>query len=113
MRCIDLSIGMLLPRRSFMFSLAAAATVSAQEKETTFSTDVKVISVFATVRDKQGRIVCTLTKGDFTLTEDGRDQNIRYFSRESDLPLTLGLLVDTSMSQRRVLPQEKAASFRF
>src|SRR5947209_7650399 len=104
---------MPLPRRSFMFSLAAAAGVAAQEKEPTFSTDVKVISVFATVRDKQGKIVSTLTKDDFTLTEDGRAETIRYFSRESDLPLTLGLLVDTSMSQRRVLPQEKAASFRF
>jgi Mg-chelatase subunit ChlD len=96
-----------------MFSLAAATRLAAQEKETTFSTDVKVISVFATVRDKQGKIVSTLTKDDFTLTEDGRTQTIRYFSRESDLPLILGLLIDTSMSQRRVLPQEKAASFRF
>jgi VWFA-related protein len=104
---------MPLPRRSFIFSLAAAGRLAAQEKDTTFSTDVKVISVFATVRDKQGKIIPTLTKGDFTLTEDGRDQIIRYFSRESDLPLTLGLLVDTSMSQRRVLAQEKAASFRF
>lgn len=85
----------------------------AGEKETTFSTDVKVINVFATVRDKQGKIVSTLQKDDFTLTEDGRNQAIRYFSRESDLPLTLGLLVDTSLSQRRVLAQEKAASFRF
>jgi VWFA-related protein len=74
---------------------------------------VKVVSVFATVRDKQGKFVSTLTKDDFTLTEDGRSQTVRYFSRESDLPLTLGLLVDTSLSQRRVLGQEKTASYRF
>jgi len=115
-------------RRGFLYSLAGARllapkSLAAQEKssidkisvekETTFSTDVKVINVFASVRDKQGHIVSNLSKDDFTLTEDGRNQAIRYFSRESDLPLTLGLLVDTSLSQRRVLGQEKAASFRF
>jgi VWFA-related protein len=114
----------LSDRRSFLFSvglfslgsataLPGRLAAQAVEKETTFSTDVKVINVFATVRDKQGKIVSTLAKDDFTLTEDGRNQQIRYFSRESDLPLTLGLLVDTSLSQRRVLAQEKAASFRF
>lgn len=121
---------MLSPsRRAFLAGLALAvpafrlAAAGEQEKpeqgkplqpqDTTFSTDVKVISVFATVRDKQGKIVSTLGKDDFTLTEDGRAQTIRYFSRESDLPLSLGLLVDTSLSQRRVLAQEKSASFRF
>ena len=49
----------------------------------------------------------------FTLSENGRPQVIRYFSRESELPLTLGLMVDTSMSQRRVLDAERGASFRF
>lgn len=82
-------------------------------KDTTFSADVNVVSVFATVRDQQGKIVRDLTKDDFTLDEDGRAQVIRYFSQESNLPLTLGLLVDTSMSQRRVLGEERAASYRF
>jgi VWFA-related protein len=58
-------------------------------------------------------MVQNLTKDDFTLEEDGRPQAIRYFSRETDLPLTLGLLIDTSMSQRRVLGQERTASYRF
>jgi VWFA-related protein len=102
-----------IPRRSFLLSLAGASLAAAQQKEATFSADVKVINVFATVRDKQGRIVPDLSKDDFSLTEDGRNQTIRYFSRESDLPLTLGLLVDTSLSQRRVLGQEKTASYRF
>ena len=81
-------------------------------QDTTFSTDVKVVNVLATVRNKQGQIVQNLTKDDFTLEEDGRPQTIRYFSRETDLPLTLGLLIDTSMSQRRVLGQERTASYR-
>ena len=79
----------------------------------TFSSDVKVVSVLTTVRSKKGDIVTNLTKDDFELTEDGRAQTIRYFSRETDLPLVLGLLVDTSGSQRRVLGDEKSASYQF
>jgi len=79
----------------------------------TFKKDVKVVNVFATVRDKHGQIVPTLSKDDFLLQVDGRPQNIRYFARESDLPLTLGLLVDTSLSQRRVLEEERTASYDF
>jgi VWFA-related protein len=83
------------------------------QQDSTFSTDVNVVNVFATVRDKKSQIVRNLTKDDFSLAEDGRPQTIRYFSQESGLPLTLGLLVDTSMSQRRVLGKEKDASYRF
>lgn len=80
---------------------------------TKISVKVDVVNVLATVRDKQGKIVNNLTKDDFTLTEDGRAQSIHYFSRETDLPLTLGLLVDTSRSQSRVLDQERSASHSF
>src|ERR1700722_866050 len=83
------------------------------QQDKTFSTDVKVVNILATVRNKQGQIVRDLTQGDFTLDEDGRPQTIRYFSKESDLPLTLGLVVDTSGSQRRVLDQERTASSKF
>lgn len=78
-----------------------------------FSTDVKVVSVLANVLGKHGEIVRDLGKEDFTLTENGRFQAIRYFSRETDLPLTIGLMVDTSMSQARVLNTERGASLRF
>src|SRR5438874_7933387 len=79
----------------------------------TFSTGVKVVNVFANVRNKKGEIVRDLTKDDFLLDEDGQPQTIRYFSQESGLPLTLGLLVDTSGSQRNVLGEERRASYRF
>jgi hypothetical protein len=79
----------------------------------TVSVEVKVVNVYATVRRKKGEIVSDLTKADFALEEDGRPQTIQYFSRESDLPLDLGLLVDTSESQRRLLDQERAASSSF
>ena len=75
--------------------------------------NVKVVNVLATVRDKHGKILPNLTQNDFTLEEDGKPVTIRYFANETNLPLTLGLLVDTSMSQRRVLDQERAASKTF
>jgi VWFA-related protein len=83
------------------------------EKEATFSTEVKVVNILATVRTKSGQLINDLTKDDFSLTENKRPEEIRYFSRESDLPLTIGLLVDTSLSQTRVLESERAASFQF
>src|SRR5215472_8722214 len=78
-----------------------------------FSSDVKVVSLLATVRDKDGAVVKNLTRDDFRLEEDGRRQTIRYFSRESDLPLILGLLVDTSRSMQTVFQPEREASNRF
>src|SRR5262249_1107847 len=72
-----------------------------------------VVNVFATVRDKKGVIVRDLGKDDFAIEEDGRVQTIRYFAKESDLPLTLGLLVDTSGSMRRGIDQERSASYKF
>jgi VWFA-related protein len=108
--------------RPFVFAFGLLLTVSAQtpssdqttsRDEPTFSTDVKVVNILATVRTKSGGIVTDLTKDDFALAENKRPQEIRYFSRESDLPLTIGLMVDTSMSQARVLESERSASFQF
>jgi VWFA-related protein len=82
-------------------------------QEPTFSTEVKVVNILATVRNKNGQIVRGLDKDDFVATEDGRPQSIKYFSRESDLPLTIGLMVDTSFSQGAVLDSEIGASYRF
>src|SRR5437868_7040265 len=105
---------MILSRRALISSLCAyPSIVLLRGQEPTYSADVKVVNVFATVRDKKGQIVRGLTRGDFILDEEGQPQTIRYFSAESDLPLTLGLLVDTSGSQVNVLPDERLASRRF
>ena len=77
------------------------------------SVDVKVVTLPVTVRDKHGQIVKSLTKDDFTLEEDGHPETIKYFNVDTNLPLTLGLLVDTSRSVSNVLPQEKTASKSF
>ncbi len=79
----------------------------------TFSSNVKVVNVPATVRTKKGEIVRDLSKDDFTLAEDGRPQSIKYFAKVNDLPLSIGLLVDTSGSQRRLIEQERSASYAF
>jgi VWFA-related protein len=79
----------------------------------TISTDVNLVTLLATVHDRDGRLVSDLNRDDFVLKEDGVPQKIRYFSRESDLPLTIGILVDTSRSQTGVLEQESTASKTF
>jgi len=98
-----------ISRRNLLFGAAFPAWA----QQATFSTDVKVVSLFATVHDRDGRVVKDLNKEDFILQEDGKTQTIRYFSRESNLPLTLGLLVDTSRSQTDVLERERSASYTF
>ncbi len=80
---------------------------------TTLSVDARLVNLPVIVRDKKGALVQTLTKDDFVLSVDGKQQTIRYFDRDNDLPLTLGLLVDTSMSQRNVLDEERTASAAF
>jgi VWFA-related protein len=94
-------------------ALRSQQAPGAQAQGPPISVHVKVVNVLATVRDKKGAIVRNLSQDDFELKEDDRPQNIRYFTHETDLPLTLGLLVDTGMSQRRVLGQEKDASATF
>jgi len=98
-------------------SPAPAATPPAEQgpatPTTTLSVDVKVVTLPVTVRDKHGKIVLNLSKDDFALEEDGKPQTIRYFNQETNLPLTVGLLVDTSMSERDNLDKERAASRTF
>lgn len=78
-----------------------------------FTTEIKVVNVLATVHNKTGQLIGGLNRVDFSIAEDGRPQEIRYFARETDLPLTLGLMIDTSGSQGKVLDAERGASLRF
>ena len=75
--------------------------------------DVDVVSILASVRDKRGGLVANLEKNDFTVLEDGKPQEIKYFTRETDLPLTIGLLVDVSGSQRNLIDIEHQAATQF
>ena len=75
----------------------------------TISVDARLVNIPVVVRDKKGALVQNLTKDNFILQVDAHPQVIRYFNVDKDLPLTLGLLVDTSQSQREVLDDEARA----
>ena len=83
------------------------------EPTTTLSLDARLVNLPVIVRDKKGAIIQSLTKDEFMLTVDGHPANIRYFDKDNDLPLTLGLLVDVSGSVRNLLDEERTASSAF
>jgi VWFA-related protein len=95
-----------------LFVLILALPLLSQQSPP-ITVNVAAVNLLATVRDKHGSLIRNLSKDDFTAEQDGKPQTITYFAKESDLPLTLGLLVDTSLSQRRVLDQERTASRSF
>ncbi len=91
----------------------SAPQTPANTPATTVHVDVRVVTMAVTVRDKHGAIIPNLTKDDFDLQDDAHPQVIKYFNHDTNLPLTMGLLVDTSMSQRNVLDDERTASVHF
>lgn len=118
---------MIVPRALRPLPLAALLLVSrlpaqepASKPETTptataptLSVDARLVNLPVVVRDKKGALIQNLTKDDFILQVDGKPQTIRYFDLDKNLPLTLGLLVDTSRSQRDVIDEERTASSTF
>jgi len=79
----------------------------------TLKVNVNVVQLFFNVKDKKGALIPNLTKNDFEVLEDGKPQTIKYFAAESNLPLTLGILIDSSGSQMRVLDMEKEVGGEF
>jgi len=72
-----------------------------------------LVNVFVTVRDKRHEIVSDLTQNDFKVFEDGQEQKVAFFSKDVNLPITLGLLIDTSGSMERVIGAEQDTASRF
>ena len=97
---------------AFAIPLAAQDTPATKPASgpATIAVDARLVNLPVVVRDKKGTLVQNLTKDDFTLQVDGHPQTIRYFDIDANLPLTLGLLVDTSLSQRDVIDEERTAS---
>jgi len=93
--------------------VAASGRLLAEEPETTIKVDVKLVNVFVTVTDARGAPVANLQKENFLLKEDGKEQKIAIFSRESALPLSIVLSVDTSLSTRKDLPLELISARKF
>ena len=96
-----------------VFGLSASAALLAQGPETTIKVDVKLVNVFVTVTNARGAPVANLQKENFVLQEDGKEQKIAIFSRESALPLSIVLGVDTSLSTRKDLPLELTSARKF
>jgi VWFA-related protein len=92
--------------------LALSPAVFAQD-EPTIKLDVSLVNILCSVRNKSNGLVGNLEKGDFQIFEDGKQMDVKYFTRETDLPLTIGLLVDTSKSQERLLDIERRAAYQF
>jgi len=89
------------------------AQPSDQEPLQTFKAQVNVVNIFYNVKDKHGLLIPNLTKDNFEVFEDGKPQTIKYFSAESNQPLTLGIMIDTSASQTRVLTIEQESCAQF
>lgn len=79
----------------------------------TIKTEVGLVNIFATVRDKKRQIIPSLKKEDFRVFENEQEQKIAFFTAEKTLPITLGLLIDTSGSEQNRLPAEQEAATRF
>jgi Ca-activated chloride channel family protein len=101
--------------KTFILALfmATFAVAVAQDADTTFKVDVKLVNIFVTVTDSHGAPVANLQKENFQLKEDEKEQKIAIFSRESELPLSIVLAVDTSLSTRKDLPLELASARKF
>ncbi len=93
--------------------LSASVPSRAEDPGGTLKVDVKLVNVFVTVTDVHGAPVSNLQKDNFQLKEDGADQKIAIFSRESALPLSIVLAVDTSLSTRKDLPLELISARKF
>ncbi len=95
-------------------AVACAQQAPAQtQSEGTLKVDVKLVNVYVTVTDAHGAPVAGLKKENFRVQEDGRDQTISVFDKESAVPLSIALAIDTSLSTRHDLPLEQASAKRF
>jgi VWFA-related protein len=91
----------------------SASQPAQQDQTPVFRKNVNVVNLFFTVKGKHGAMVPGLTRDDFQVFEDGKPQTIKYFSAESNQPLTLGILVDSSGSMQNMLPEEKIVAGDF
>src|SRR6201984_580852 len=119
-RSLCLTIVFALPGAIFAVAQDSTPVLRDQTKDQndeqsmeTLKVRVNVVQLFFNVKDKKGALIPNLTKDDFELLEDGKPQTIKYFTAESNLPLTLGILIDSSGSQMRVLEMEKEVGGAF
>jgi len=90
-----------------------SSLASSAAQQTTLRTDVNLVSVYFTVRDNKGKLLTSLNKEAFKVTEDGKGQTITHFAQHTDVPLNVGVLIDTSTSLARILTLEADAAASF
>jgi VWFA-related protein len=103
----------ILPASIWGLSFGQSVPIDGPEAPRPIKVDVDVVNVLCTVYNKHGVLVKDLRKEDFEVLENGRKQEIRYFARDTDLPLTVALLVDVSGSVRDFVDKEKGAALQF
>ncbi|MGH9627005.1 MAG: VWA domain-containing protein [Bryobacteraceae bacterium] len=108
MRSLRVSIALAL-----MAGLGFGVSQGVAQEDTTLRVDVDIVNLLFSVRDKKSGLIGNLEKEDFTILEEGQEQTIKFFTRETDLPLTIGLLVDVSRSQENLIEVEKEAATQF
>jgi VWFA-related protein len=110
---VAVALGGATARAAFPQDAAGQAAGQAPEQAGTIKSQVNLVNVFATVRDKNKRIMTDLKQEDFKIEEDNQDQKIAFFSKDSTLPITLAMLLDTSGSEQFMLGgiQEAGSSF--
>jgi len=110
------------PVHLLILTVACTVLLAAQQSQApadqdqsmeTLKVQVNVVQLFFNVKDKKGALIPNQKKEDFEIFEDGKPQTIKYFTAESNLPLTLGILIDSSGSQMRVLEMEKEVGGAF
>jgi VWFA-related protein len=109
-----LCLAVLCAAASLAFAQQDTAPKSDEPKpDETIKVNVNVVQLFFNVKDKHGTLIPNLNKADFDIAEDGKPQTIKYFNAETNLPLTLGILIDASGSQRNVIDMEKEVGGAF
>src|SRR5690242_3262006 len=103
----------ILALTAALFAQSPAQKKPIEHEPPSNTVDVNVVRGLTSVRDTGGAMVGNLNKDDFTVLEDGKPQDIKYFTKETDLPLTIGLLVDVSGSQRNLIEIERNAASEF
>lgn len=96
-----------------MLVLTAAVALALAQEPPTIKVEVNIVNLLCSVRNDKGALISDLTKDDFLVSEEGKPQEIRYFTRETDLPLTIGLLVDVSGSEKNLIETERRAAHNF
>ena len=103
----------LMKRPAVLVLIPVMAIGAMAQDPLTLKVGVELVNVLFTVTDRKGRLVSGLKQSDFAVEEEGRKQDILYFSGENTLPLTLGMLIDTSPSVRPVFEEEKHTAIEF